>query len=436
MMRHSLNALRGTTRIFASSNRGNVSVIFAAALLPLLGFVGAAIDYSRAVNARSAMQAAVDATALMISKEAAGLTAAQITAKANAYFAALYNHPAASGVSITTAYTASANAPSTVKIDGAGTVATDFMRLMGYNTVPISVTSTTTWGNQRMRVALALDTTGSMAQDGKMDALKPAAKSLIDQVMAMASNTGDVMVSIVPFAKDVNVGSSNYNQSWVKWDDWDDKNQSCSGWGWGWGGGGCSANNHNTWNGCVTDRDQSYDVTSTAPTSAATYFPAEQDNNCPERLMTLSSDKTALKAKIDALYPSGATNQPIGLAWAWLSLLQQAPLNAPAEASGYTYQKVIILMSDGLNTKNRWYGNGSSPSSQIDTRQQTLCNNVKAAGITLYTIHVNTDGDPTSTVLQNCASSSDKFYTLTSSSQMLSVFNAIGTQLAKLRVSK
>ena len=33
------------------------------------------------------------------------------------------------------------------------------------------------------------------------------------------------------------------------------------------------------------------------------------------------------------------------------------------------------------------------------------CNNIKAAGITLYTIQVNTGGEPTSTLLQNCAGS-------------------------------
>ena len=27
----------------------------------------------------------------------------------------------------------------------------------------------------------------------------------------------------------------------------------------------------------------------------------------------------------------------------------------------YQYQKVIILLSDGLNTQDRWYGNGSTP---------------------------------------------------------------------------
>jgi len=42
----------------------------------------------------------------------------------------------------------------------------------------------------------------------------------------------------------------------------------------------------------------------------------------------------------------------------------------------------------------------------------------------------------TTTVLQNCASSPDKFYMLTSSTQIVTTFNTIGTALSKLRVSQ
>ncbi len=54
---------------------------------------------------------------------------------------------------------------------------TDFMKLAGYPTVPLNVTSTTKWGNIRYRVALALDNTGSMASANKMDELKIAPRS-------------------------------------------------------------------------------------------------------------------------------------------------------------------------------------------------------------------------------------------------------------------
>ena len=48
-------------------------------------------------------------------------------------------------------------------------------------------------------------------------------------------------------------------------------------------------------------------------------------------------------------------------------------------------------MTDGLNTENRWY----DEQSQIDARQAITCANAKAAGIMIYTVQVNTGGDPT-----------------------------------------
>jgi hypothetical protein len=65
-----------------------------------------------------------------------------------------------------------------------------------------------------------------------------------------------------------------------------------------------------------------------------------------------------------------------------------------------------------------------------------LRHNAKAANITIYTVQVNTGSDPTSSVLQYCASSTDKFYLVTSASQTVSLFEDIGTSLSKLRVAR
>ena len=135
---------------------------------------------------------------------------------------------------------------------------------------------------------------------------------------------------------------------------------------------------------------------------------------------------------------SGNTNQPIGLVWGWQSLVGGGPLTAPAVDTNYTYQDIIILLSDGLNTEDRWY----SSQTAVDNRMyQTgngsgTCANIKAAGITIYTIQVNTGGDATSALLQNCASSTDKFYLLTTASDISTAFTSIGTELTKLRVAE
>ena len=70
----------------------------------------------------------------------------------------------------------------------------------------------------------------------------------------------------------------------------------------------------------------------------------------------------------------------------------------------------------------------------MDARQKILCTNVKAAGFIVYTVQVNTGGDPTSTLLQNCASDPSQFFLLTSSSQIVTTFDSIGTALSNLRL--
>jgi Flp pilus assembly protein TadG len=454
---------RGAARRFGGANEGNIAVIFAIALLPILGFVGAAIDYSRANSARSSMQAALDSTALMVAKDLSSsvISTSQINTKAQSYFAALYTNTDAQSVSVTATYTANTSMGSTVQVNGSGSVTTDFMRVAGFPNLSFSASSTSAWGTVRMRVAMALDNTGSMAQNGKIGALRTAASNLIDQLSALAKNPGDVYISVVPFAKDVNIGSANYNQNWIDWTDWDAANGTCSSSGHNsqsacvGAGKTWTAANHNTWTGCVTDRTQPYDTQNTTPAIAnvATLFPADEyyengqhycktGNNPPlQQIAPLSYDWTSLKSMITAMQPTGGTNQPIGLAWAWQTLQQTSPMNAPAEDPNYTYSHAIILLSDGLNTEDRWpaYGNGSQQfGGQIDARQRILCDNIKAQGVTIYTIQVNTSSppDPTSTVLSYCASGPQNFYLLYSASQVISAFNSIGTSLSKLRVAR
>ena len=59
-----------------NAKAGNVVITFALTI-PIIGFVGAAVDYSRANSAKASMQAALDAAAFTLSKEAQGLTTAQ-----------------------------------------------------------------------------------------------------------------------------------------------------------------------------------------------------------------------------------------------------------------------------------------------------------------------------------------------------------------------
>ena len=158
---------------FIGACDGNVAVIFALSAIPIISFVGAAVDYTRASSARSSMQAALDSTALMLSKDltAGTIDPSQISTKTTAYFNALYNNKDAQNLTVSSTYTPqSGSTPATIKLDGTGAITTDFMRVAGFPNMNFGTSATTTWGNIRMRVALVLDVTGSMADDGKMTA--------------------------------------------------------------------------------------------------------------------------------------------------------------------------------------------------------------------------------------------------------------------------
>ncbi len=553
---------------FAAETRANVAIIFTISLIPILAFIGAAVDFSRANALKADLQAALDSSVLMVSKNASALTSDQIQAKAQAYFLAMFQNPTAKNIKFTASY--SATSGSQVLVDASADIDTTFLAIVGIKQISIGSKALSKWGSARLRVALVLDTTGSMADDGKINALKTATKNLIAQLQNAVTTDGDVYVSIIPFSKNVNVDSDYYTDSWIDWTDWESEpanlksskpsnwsqigpGSSCpfsnSGYGFsctsgpangasnagtipssgayagyicpgvdsgyknsikigiyyngcydsvpttttsthtvcsGWscscgslsncsctGSGGSKVcrqtvtttsapythtwrvNDHNTWDGCVTDRgttgapSQDYDRLVTPPTTSikATLFPAEQNSYCSPTVKGLNNDWTAMKTLVDGLYPLGATNQPIGLVWGWQSLVGGGPLTVPAKNSNYTYNDVIILLTDGLNTLDRWYGNGSTTNTSVDRRMYDTngsgtCANINAAKVTLYAIQVNTGGDPTSTLLKNCAGSPDKFpdpdkfFLLTSADQIITTFDAIGTNLTKLRIAQ
>ena len=549
---------------FRRANAGNVAMTFALASLPLVGTVGFAVDYSHANAVKAAMQAALDSTALMLSRDAATLSNADLQTKASSYFTALFTRPEAKNVTITASY--STTGGSQLAVNGAAAVPTAFLGVIGYQNINVTGTATAAWGSTRLRVALVLDTTGSMAHDGKLDALKTSTKSLLTQLQNAASTNGDVYVSIVPFSRGVNVGSSNYSASWIDWTEWEGEPAYMATWlanssnksTWDQAGPGdscpfsssktgvscvstpttgasstnsipsngtysgyicpgvdsggkdgtkagfyyngcynsttysstgssatctghsnctCSGsgssktcktnsgyyehtwvkNARSTWTGCVADRGSTTapgttagnDQTATAPSTSdtTTLYPARQDIYCPQTALGLNYNWSSMSSVVDSLYANGGTNQPVGLVMGWHSLVGLGPFTAPPKDSNYTYTDVIILMSDGLNTWDRWYGTGSATNTSVDYRMYDTsgngtCANIKTSGVTLYTIQVNTGGDPTSTLLQNCAGGPDKFsdptkfYMVTSASGLGAVFTAIGTNLTKLRVAK
>ena len=450
-----MRACLARLRAFGQSRHANVAVIFALSLVPMAVAAGAGLDLSRAMIVRARLASALDSAGLALGGSQ-GLSESQLTALAQSYFNAnlrldsSYGTPSALSV---------VKSNGEVKLNASVDMPTTLMNVVGIKMLPVSFTSTIVWGQTKLWVSLVLDNTGSMSETdssgtSKISALKTASHNLLNMLQNASATAGDVKVSIVPFNRDVNIGSSNYNASWLDWTEWDKANgrQNC-GYGGGHGGydgngygyfshgnhnnngQGCTwtPNDHSTWNGCIMDRTQDYDTLNTTPDPANpdTLFPTDQYSSCPVELMGLSYDWSALSNKIDAMYATGNTNQTIGFVWGWQTLTDGDPMNAGTLPDDT--QRVIILLSDGVNTQNRW----TSSQSKINAREVLACSNAKAAGITVYTIFVDLNGTSgSSSTLESCASDSTKYFDLTTSADVVNAFNTIGQQITNLRVAK
>jgi Flp pilus assembly protein TadG len=404
-------------------------------LIPILAAISSAVDYGRANLQRNAMQAALDSTALMLAKEAQDLSAAEISAKATSYFNAVFTGNESTNVTVTSNLQNPEPGSYVLNVKGSAAVPTSFTKVLGQQEINISATSEAVWGIKKLNLALALDNTGSMASSGKMEALKTASHNLLNTLQNASKAPGDILVSIIPFATDVNVGTDKVNADWIHWTDWEAANGTCSSQYYS-KKSTCTANghtwtpaNHSTWNGCVYDRDQNNDVSNAATVAGtpATMYRAHQASACPTSMITLSEDWTALHSKVDAMTPTGNTNVTIGLQMAWQAVTAAAPFNAPAHASDL--EKVLVVLTDGDNTQNRWTTSGSS----IDARTEKVCQNAKAANIKLYTVRV-INGD--AALLKGCATKPAMYYDVQEASQLNAAFGSIAQNLANLRLAK
>ncbi len=420
--------LRHRVRSFGSATGGNIGLTFALSIVPIVGFVGAAIDYSRANSVKAAMQSAADATALMLTKYVQTLNGTQIDERASQYFNALFTRTETTDVSVVPTFSSPEEGSFLLKLSVSAWVPTTFTKVLGQPAFNVTTNSEVLWGIRKLEVALALDNTGSMASSNKMTNLKTAAHNLLTTLKNAARKNGDVKVAIIPFDTTVNIGTSYKDNDWFDYDSID-----CNG---SQSGKGCTSSTwKDYWEGCVRDRTYPFDTQDNPPTgvNTSTYFPAH-DCGSLTKMMPLSFDWAALNSKIDAMTPNGNTNVTIGLAWAWHALTGQAPLSEAA-APAPDLDKVIILLTDGDNTESWKNSNNSKVTNQsnIDTRTQLACSNIKAANIKLYTIRV-INGD--STLLRNCATNPSMYYDVQQASQLNDAFAAIAQNLANLRIAK
>jgi Flp pilus assembly protein TadG len=409
-------------------DKGNIALIFAFSLMPLIAAIGAVIDYGRASNALAILQNASDSAALAAGNLPATLSRADQVTKTKAWVRANMT----SAPKDITLVNVDVTFPDKgqVQVTSEAVIPAYFMSLFGIDNIPISVVSLSKWGTTKLEVALVLDNTGSMAGQ-KLNELIKASTNMVNTFSAAARSPGDIKVSIVPFNTTVKPGPF-FNTSMLRFNPNSGPNETKI------------ANSLSGWTGCVIDRDQPYDVSDASPSSSSSKFPAAQSKYCNSTLQAiqpLDYDWIELKRQINNMQAVGNTNVTIGLMWGLATLTPTAPFT---EASSITdskeLRKVIILLTDGDNTEYRFCNNstpynGSCSQSGIDARTAAACATVKSSfpNMTVYTIRV-IDGNRS--LLKSCATDSSKYYEISNASALTSVFDKIAGELVRLHLAK
>ncbi len=421
--------MRGLLRRFFSDPKGNVAILFAIAVVPIIGAMGAAVDYSMASAQRTSMQAAVDATALALAK-IMPVSQTELDARGMEWFNANMGQTPITNIQLTIIPTTGK-----INIQATGSYQPEIISVLGLAAFPIGASSEVKWGIGKVEVALALDNTGSMSSQGKMTQLKIAAHQLLDTLEMAAKNPGDAKVAIIPFGFQIRLDTTYRDAFWLKYLPGNGSPPPSQ--------PGLSAGQvKNAWQGCVTDRDPNHDVQDSNPTANAMKFPGVfypgRDCGNLATTMFLTTNWAALHAKVNSMQPVGNTYVGIGAAWGWHALSPTQPFSGAAPFNTPNLQKFLILLTDGDNTQSRAQNaNGGSPTqaevTAMNTRTALACTNAKAAGIKIYAIRVingNTN------LLRNCASDPTMYYDVQNAGQLSSVFSAIGAQIANLHLSK
>ncbi len=199
--------------------RGAIAVQFAFLAIPLSVLIFALADLGRVSLQRRQMQDALDAATLIAARSTA-VTDADLDKVGDAAFVA---EIAGLGLGIDGSNANfKAGKDNTVIGTANGLIKPIISNLWTNKDITITATSEVVRSVKKLEVALVLDNTGSMASylggTKKIDALKTAAKSLVNTLAAAAARASDtdaVKISVVPFSMTVNVGSTYQTANWI-----------------------------------------------------------------------------------------------------------------------------------------------------------------------------------------------------------------------------
>lgn len=463
--------LRSLLSQLVRSRDGNMVIMLAIGLLPIITTIGLGVDVARAYAVKSRMAAALDAAALAVGSSSG--TDAQLSAVAQKFFDANYP-PGALGVHPSVSVTVTGDV---ISASASAVVDTVFMKVVGMNEVPIAVDSTVNRQIAGLELAMVLDNTGSMTSNNNIQAARDAANQLTDILFGTATVHPYLKIAIVPYSVAVNPGPVAPGLITT--------------------GDAYAPSNVLGWKGCVVERAGANAMADTSaavapwtrynwlpaidnyydPAKASTVYAAPSNGNgstgpnvgCPTPITPLTNVKATLTAAINAqqAWSRGGTLSDVGMAWGLRVLSPEPPFTEGLPWGTPKWSKAAILMTDGDNqfyklasntgvnkvnsAVNSDYGaygrldelgrigttNATTAKATINSRLTSVCNAMKARNIIVYTVTFTSGiNQATKDIYKACASDPSKYFDSPTQDELKSAFRAIATSLSNLRVSQ
>ncbi|MBM3558721.1 MAG: hypothetical protein FJX53_02275 [Alphaproteobacteria bacterium] len=222
--------------------------------------------------------------------------------------------------------------------------------------------------------------------DGKIDAMKGAATTLVNQLYGEHETVEDFWVALVPYVASVNIGPGRTRSP-------------------PYGGNG-----DNNWTPTNMNEANSAQDNGRGP-----------NLGCGPPILPLTAEKTNVLASIAGMLPwhRGGTMANLGLVWGWRVLSPRwrglwggtSPAELPLDYYMPLMDKVLIILTDGENQWFDWSGGqpnspsadytaygrptesrlgvfngGSAATTVINNRMLAVCTAIKAEGVIIYAI--------------------------------------------------
>lgn len=480
---------------FWSSRTGNFAMMFGVAIIPVVLGAGVAVDYSRMLRAKGHLQAMADAAALSLASSRID-DQGTLEKDAGDFVQANFDDSIMSSVEVTLVK----HEGDSYEVKVAGHMPTTFMSIANISRLDVATSAVAIRGvTGSVEVALVLDNTWSMSDtDGsgtkKIEALKSSAKKLVQTLHA--DEDAQVRIAVVPYADYVNVGTANRYQSWVSvpadyststpktcttsttkstctaWApkttctrtvDGVEETYSC--------GGGCTASTtetvpeyetcsggyttNYTWYGCVGSRTSGTLRLSDDQPSVAYPGYLATSQRCPSPVISLTDQENSVLNSIEAMVPNVGgykpyTYIPAGLVWGLNMLSPSVPFTdgKAYDPDNKNPRKVVVLMTDGENTlrfRNTDGGHiaySGTATQQAAQAQQTLddslslCSNIKAKNIEVFSVAFAVDSDDAKSLLETCASDPQHYFDAGDAVALDASFQQIADALTNVRLAR